>query len=231
MRMLTLFFSIGHGVTAVSLRKPAAESRSRRSKQLSAACACFQSDVRCKQRWPGRNKSFCGGAIANRWHPKDKHQNGTCVQCDLHRFLWSLADPRRKHAEKRKPFALFSNASLISDPPELLNLRLLLNKPPSDLDCLDGLHTGRSEQEPTLSGVLYTVVCWLWQPNLTAGSQRGVGEGDCDTTAGLSQSGFSPTTAATYSCQRIGRPWGKTCCAKELSETLLCREESTSVVL
>lgn len=116
MRMLTPFFSISHGATAVSLRKPAAQSRSRRSEQLSAACACFQSDVRCKQRWPGHNKSFCGGAIANQWHPKDKHQNGTCVQCDLHRFLWSLADPRRKHAEKRKPFALFSNASLISDP-------------------------------------------------------------------------------------------------------------------
>lgn len=56
----------------------------------------------------------------------------------------------------------------------LLKLRLLQNKPPSDFDCLDWLHTGRSEQEPTLSGVLYTVLCWLWQLNLTAWSHRGV---------------------------------------------------------
>lgn len=61
-----------------------------------------------------------------------------------------------------------------SKSPELLKLRLLQNKPPSDFDCLDRLHTGRSGQEPTLPGVLSTALCWLWQLNLTAWSHPGV---------------------------------------------------------
>lgn len=90
---------------------------------------------------------------------QDKLQNGTCVQRNLQGFLWSLADPGRKLAEKRKP--------------ELLKLLLLQHKPPSDFDCLDRLHTGRSEQEPTLLGVLYTFYAgfgsWIWQHDLIEG--------------------------------------------------------------
>lgn len=104
-------------------------------------------------------------------------------------------DPCHKHTENVKLVVLIPDAFFFKKNLSLcFKTNLALTLTAWTASTLVG-----SEQEPTLSGVLYTVVCWRWQLNfdgmisvMVAGGRR-----ECDTPLGLSQWACAPTTAAS----------------------------------
>lgn len=197
MRMLTPF-SISQGVTGQS----AVWCRVKKSRALNS---CQQHALAPNQRTNANNtgRGTINRSVVAPLQPRTSERRAPERQGRA--AGRSVVDPCHKHTEKLKLVMLIPDDFFLLLFLRDLSLCFKTNLALTLTAWSDSTLVG-SEQEPTLSGVLYTVVCWRWQLNfdgrISAMGGGGGGHHDCDTPLVL-------CLCSNYSCQREGRLWGK----------------------